>query len=754
MPAKTRRQTIAPSSKPPAAGGGGGGGSVGGNGSRRAPKARKSMLPRCAGSSSSASHAPSSAASANASNAERENNGRSARPSGLAAPSPSRARPRPPASRKSMGPVAAAAGGGGGRPSAAAAPIAARSPARNRRVSLAPPSSSRDSLARSSARPPSSSTTTTHGGVGGGVASSSNVDPRDVKDRSYLHAAVAKMVSYLKDNGYPDAPSLSVRQLVNGPSGRDFQNVMTFLLRRIDLTFYRIPPRDGRRSDEPPPKFEDEVSSAFRTLGYPFPVSKTGLVAVGSPHTWPALVAAIDWLVDLLAIVDDEVPREWEEEDTLERREEELSTLEGSAARIERQYYAYLRKSMRAFLDDDNEGCEALEVALQDEYGRDHDAVEANLTELDEDIGRMQVEMAGLGEEVEGLAEAQQKQEENAGNIEKFMKLIEQLTEHKAELTNKVETLAAEKAETEREMADCSKKIERLRETIDGQELSQEDIAKQKKVLEGAEAALKEARERRAAVHRLLEEHANEYNAKARQLGLVPKGAKHAGGRDFEVRLDEGRAAEGEAALLGGVDVRGAVQPRVRELVRKYESEAAKEKRRMAEVKAQIGSATINEARLREDVAVSLYSVCQGRLHLLLTRPHLAKIIGNMKAIIGKIASCKEEGERQKAKLEAEIKDKRRQLKILGTKISSIDDPEGVEAALRKIESECERLEAQRQKQAKEIEAEKKAVNDEVRRALELAKEYKDHKEKKLAELNAYIEKKKEECDNIKLLES
>jgi SMC interacting uncharacterized protein involved in chromosome segregation len=103
--------------------------------------------------------------------------------------------------------------------------------------------------------------------------SSSNVDPRDVMDRSYQLSAMRKMVSYLSSRGYGDASSLNVKQLViRGPNGRVFQNIMTFLFRRVDPTFHSSPStaRNGnQRSDEVVLKFEDEVSMAFRCLGYP-----------------------------------------------------------------------------------------------------------------------------------------------------------------------------------------------------------------------------------------------------------------------------------------------------------------------------------------------------------------------------------------------------------------------------------------------------------------------------------------------------
>ena len=47
-------------------------------------------------------------------------------------------------------------------------------------------------------------------------------------------------------------------------------------------------------------KIEDEVPTLFKQLKYPFQISKSALFAVGSPHTWPSLLAALGWLVELL----------------------------------------------------------------------------------------------------------------------------------------------------------------------------------------------------------------------------------------------------------------------------------------------------------------------------------------------------------------------------------------------------------------------------------------------------------------------
>ena len=216
------------------------------------------------------------------------------------------------------------------------------------------------------------------------------------------------------------------------------------------------------------------------------------------------------------------------------------------------------------------------------------------------------------------LSEARQKQEEYAANIEKFLNLIQTLNDHKAELTTKVETLTIEKSTTEQEMEDCSMKIEQLRQTIDGQELSQEDvrrmerekarieeqILKQGSVLEGHTAALKEAKEKWCAIYKLLEQKVTEYNTRARQLELIPETAKHARGKRFEVKLNGDQAAEGVMNMMGGEDILGVMGPYVMKLVNDYERKTAEEKRRLTVVKELIKTMEISREKTMKDIEV------------------------------------------------------------------------------------------------------------------------------------------------------
>ena len=49
-------------------------------------------------------------------------------------------------------------------------------------------------------------------------------------------------------------------------------------------------------------KIEDEIPTTLRILGYPFSISKSMMYAIGAPHSWPALLGALMWMVDVIQV--------------------------------------------------------------------------------------------------------------------------------------------------------------------------------------------------------------------------------------------------------------------------------------------------------------------------------------------------------------------------------------------------------------------------------------------------------------------
>lgn len=170
-------------------------------------------------------------------------------------------------------------------------------------------------------------------GRGGSVKS----DPRPIDSKKYFHESIKRVIAYLTEHAYDRTISL---KMLTTPTTKDFQFVLEFLLRGVDPNY---------AMDSGKTKFEDEVIGVFKALGYPFEIRKQALYTVGSPHSWPALVATLTWLIDIL---------EYDEE--VQARKEEDCFDADVTFKI---FFDYLTKAYRKFLDGDDD-CPDLDEEL------------------------------------------------------------------------------------------------------------------------------------------------------------------------------------------------------------------------------------------------------------------------------------------------------------------------------------------------------------------------------------------------------
>ena len=195
-------------------------------------------------------------------------------------------------------------------------------------------------------------------------------DPRPITDKSFMKKNINALYKYLMNVGY-EYP-ITVKSL-HLPSAKDFQQIVTYLIRRFDPTF---------ATSSMNMKFEDEVCMAFKALGYPFPISKTGLVAAGSPHTWPALLAALSWLVELLQY--DEIRQRSEADDNHgdnndDRNDDDTNNMidmKEMIAKSEKDFFKYLLEAYEMFLCGDDERHDELEEGLIEMFEIDNAKLE------------------------------------------------------------------------------------------------------------------------------------------------------------------------------------------------------------------------------------------------------------------------------------------------------------------------------------------------------------------------------------------
>ena len=192
------------------------------------------------------------------------------------------------------------------------------------------------------------------------------VDPRPITDKAYQGQCIKQLLQYLTKNGYsyPISPKSLAR-----PSGKDFSNIVSFMLRKLDPSF-----QDGTM------KFEDEVAMNFKAMGYPYPISKTALVAAGSPHTWPALLAALTWLMEHLKC------EEADELATAEQPEREMpfETMEELERKTDKAFFKFLSDNYSAFLEGNQALTEELEERFVDTFEHDNMVIEQEIERVTE----------------------------------------------------------------------------------------------------------------------------------------------------------------------------------------------------------------------------------------------------------------------------------------------------------------------------------------------------------------------------------
>lgn len=266
---------------------------------------------------------------------------------------------RPPKGRKSMLPRV-------GRESLVPpSPSAALSTASSRRRSVGGENRRKSMDRRQSLVPPPSHTSVV------------KTDPRPIIDKAYQGQCIKQLLQYLTKNGY--AYPISPKSLAR-PSGKDFGNIVTFMLRKLDPSF-----QDGHM------KFEDEVAMNFKAMGYPYPISKTALVAAGSPHTWPALLAALTWLMEHLQCQEaDELQQETTEEKSFE-------TMEELERKTDKAFFKFLSDNYSAFLEGNQALTEDLEEAFVDSFERDNMVIEQEIERVNELNGLIVEKMNHLG---------------------------------------------------------------------------------------------------------------------------------------------------------------------------------------------------------------------------------------------------------------------------------------------------------------------------------------------------------------------
>lgn len=274
----------------------------------------------------------------------------------------------------------------------------------------------------------------------GSIATKS--DPRNINDKNFIGASVRILLDYLTEHNYPQSIS---PKILTRPSAKDFNNIILFLFLQIDPNF--------KLSG----KFEDEVITMFKQLRYPYQISKTSLVAVGTPHSWPALLATVMWLIELLGYDEAVAAANAQSQDDPDPEDPNAS---------EKAFYSYLGSAYQLFLSGDDETYERLEQEFLNTFEVKNNSIRNQIQSMEERNEALEREIRDVEQRRAHLPELVNKKNDYVKDMEKFKSLIQQLKKHKEQLESKAKDRQAELTELEGVVTALQDEIEAIRQTI------------------------------------------------------------------------------------------------------------------------------------------------------------------------------------------------------------------------------------------------------------------------------------------------
>ncbi|KAF1324606.1 Centromere-associated protein hec1, partial [Globisporangium splendens] len=416
----------------------------------------------------------------------------------------------------------------------------------SRRVSTAahgvprpPPTAPRNSISRQSIGNAgiNGRRSSVYGGRASMSARGGRADPRPLTDKTYMNGCIHALIEFLSDRQYDHVLS---PKILKGPSKKDFYNIILFLFRQVDPTF------------EFGVKFEEDVATQLKTLRYPFAISKTALVAVGSPHTWPALLGSIAWVIELLSY------------DEIVQRDTNVEEFDGENG--DKAFFEYLGTAYRVFLAGDDDRYNELEQREATKIDSQNQAIRGECSELEkanEELKR-RIEQAksakvrrhvGYGlncNDESSLPALNSKKADCLSDLEKFKKLVAQLETHQASLIQKIQERDQERLKKEHELQARQREIQNLTIRIESQELSAEDVEQMSKerarLNEQCHLAAQRQKEIQSNIWRQettiaeqmdeIENLVKQYSIRATNMKLLPVMAKNTFGVDYEIEID------------------------------------------------------------------------------------------------------------------------------------------------------------------------------------------------------------------------
>ncbi|KAF9586697.1 kinetochore-associated Ndc80 complex subunit ndc80 [Lunasporangiospora selenospora] len=390
------------------------------------------------------------------------------------------------------------------------------------------------------------------GGGSGGIAISSNSvslrDPRPVKDKSYQRTLIHNLLNFLTQVGYPHP--ITVKTLTQ-PTNKDFQDIFKFLYLRLE------PGYDFQK------KFEDEVPVLLKAMKYPSAdtISKTSLYTVGTPHSWPYMLALLGWMMEVILVIDRH--EEWKEEQQMSNahnRDRDIDPkMDMTQVPPDKALYHYLTRTYRIWMLTGNVQDPEVEENMAKSFERRKEYAESEIKHQRELNDSLRQELEELQVVESPVIALEKEQKSLKQEIDQLKKAIDVATPRIASLTKANEESTDNIANKEVKLTDLERAKREVQEIVRTQTVTRaglESKLDERNRLRRREENLKQQCTNNENELRTLEKRfvdgeneaeklVREFNALAVKIGIVPISAKYAAGQDYELRLDLDKAVSG-----------------------------------------------------------------------------------------------------------------------------------------------------------------------------------------------------------------
>ncbi|KAA1100554.1 kinetochore-associated Ndc80 complex subunit ndc80 [Puccinia graminis f. sp. tritici] len=368
-------------------------------------------------------------------------------------------------------------------------------------------------------------------------------DPR-TRDRKTIASWQHEVYEFLQERGYPEPLTIKTLQT---PTTKDFQNIFKFMIQCSDHGHVW-----GIYGKKP----EDEVIPLLKSMGYIAydALTKSGLQAPGSMHTWPTLLAMLQWIVTTIKLREEAMSNDKMRLDTQVEPSPDDSRAEDLAATS--HWLQYLEATYKLFLQSDDFDRELHKPPLEEYFQKRKDRVLSEIERLEGRNSQLEQEFNRLASKPSALEGAKKEHKKLAKDAQSFLEYLAKLREANKKSEKYNQSIKQDLESAEVKLRESQKKKVELAALVAKQNISDAElqhISSTRAQLERSSAAaqakhsqLKEAmldlEVRSTQASDRVEKTLTIYKNKAVKLGLIPRAPEPFEHLDFSQTVNSGAA--------------------------------------------------------------------------------------------------------------------------------------------------------------------------------------------------------------------